>query len=103
MTERHLCNVYWQPHIGIWGTRSRECCQNYSEDVFYLVEGECYAVCFSFLFYVNFKMDNLKRSILKFQTSILKFHFQQKEYIEMNIKKIKVFMVKKYTGMERLF
>lgn len=68
----------------------------------HLVEGECYGVCFSFLFYVNFKMDNFMRSVLNFKTSILKIHFQEREeYIEMNIKNIKVFMVERYMGMER--
>lgn len=68
----------------------------------HLVEGECYGVCFSFLFYVNLKMDNFKRSILKFKTAILKFHFQEREYIEINIKNINIFMAKRYMGMERL-
>lgn len=57
---------------------------------------------FPFLFYVNFKMDNFMRSVLNFKTSILKIHFQEREeYIEMNIKNIKVLMVERYMGMER--
>lgn len=57
---------------------------------------------FFLLFYVNFKMGNLKRNILKFKTTILKFHFQEREYIQMNIKNIKVYTVERYMGMERL-